>query len=278
MSNPVAVEIDRGFVRLEEGLVHYRFRTGSGQGLPLYMVHAGPGSSRSLEPLMGELANRRLVAPDTLGFGDSATPGPEDPDLAYFADAAARVMDALQIERCDFYGSHTGAHIGCELAIRHPDRIRRVVLDGITVFSPEMREELLTHYAPAKQPDEYGGHLLWAWQFMRDQSIHFPHYRRVPEARTRFEVWPPDLLHELVLDVLKALRTYDKGYKAVFRHDVAARLPLVQHPALAIAQAHDPLVEYVEQAGALLPDAAAHVVPAEQGVQGLAQAIDKFLG
>jgi len=42
--------VDRAFVRLAEGLVHYR-HAGDG-GVPLYMAHSGPGSSHGLAPLV----------------------------------------------------------------------------------------------------------------------------------------------------------------------------------------------------------------------------------
>ena len=273
-------ELNRAFVRIDEGLVHYRTIEGDpeGQHLPLYMAHAGPVSSRSLEPLIDVLGHdRTLYAPDTLGFGDSAPPAIVAPDLDYYADSAARVLDALDIGQCDFYGSHTGAHIGCELAIRHPGRVRRLICDGISVFPPALREELLENYAPEMRPDDHGGQFAWAWQFLRDQAVHFPYYRREPSARTGFTMWPSDMLHDMVLDVLKALQHYDKGYKAVFRHDVEARLPLVNVPTLAVAGELDPLAEYVMAAAKLIPGAENAVIPNEDGASGMAARITSFL-
>src|SRR4051794_12191521 len=99
--------IRRAFVDIEEGQVHYR--TAGDGGLPLLMLHPSPGSSLMLAPLIRELGrDRRVVAPDTLGNGDSAPPRSPSAAIEDFADAHLRAVTALGIERFDLYGSHTG--------------------------------------------------------------------------------------------------------------------------------------------------------------------------
>lgn len=274
--------IDRGFVRLDEGLVHYRHVppnvSGPDANLPLYMVHAGPVSSLSLAPLMSELPNTRAIyAPDTLGFGDSAPPFPETPDIDYYVDSAVRVMDRLELPKVDFYGSHTGATIGCELAIRYPERIGKLVLEGLGLFSSLEAKDMLQNYAPARSPDAYGSHLLWAWNFMRDQSLFFPYYKRDPDHRLGVPVFPTAQLNTYTIDVLKALQTYHKGYNAVFRHDIQARLPLIAHKTLLIAHSFDPLHIYLDEAKSLLPSAQTHQFSAAEGLADQARLMDNFL-
>ena len=63
--------IERAFIRIEEGLVHYRYREGAEDATPLFMVHAGPVSSLSLVPFIEALPKGRpIFAPDTLGYGE----------------------------------------------------------------------------------------------------------------------------------------------------------------------------------------------------------------
>ena len=61
--NPSVSPIDRAFVRLAEGPVHYRYLDGRARRpeLPLMLLHASPGSSERLEPLMSGLASNRCV-------------------------------------------------------------------------------------------------------------------------------------------------------------------------------------------------------------------------
>jgi len=267
------MDIDRAFVRIAEGQVHYRTcGPDSHTALPLYMIHASPSSSLNLCPLMAKLSERRrVIAPDTLGFGDSAPPAQDVPDAHDYADSVARVMDALGLETCDLYGSHTGAHIATEFAVLHPDRVRRLVFDGIGMFSEEDKIDFLANYAPEMQPDEFGRHLIWAWNFIRDQVIHFPYFRRLPEFRRSEAVMPPpEAMQPIVVEVLKALTTYHKGYRAAFRHNDRERLPLITHKTFCMASEDDPLNAGVEEAAALVPNSEKAVLPSESTTQGLA--------
>ncbi len=79
---------------------------------PLWMMDAAPASSRSLEPLIASLAGgRRICAPDTPGIGDSTPLAAASPEIADYADAMLRTLDALSLETVDVYGFHTGPHI-----------------------------------------------------------------------------------------------------------------------------------------------------------------------
>eukprot|EP00456_Euglypha_rotunda_P017537 TRINITY_DN16032_c0_g1_i1.p3 TRINITY_DN16032_c0_g1~~TRINITY_DN16032_c0_g1_i1.p3 ORF type:complete len:122 (-),score=28.21 TRINITY_DN16032_c0_g1_i1:11-376(-) len=100
---PDGMEIERGFVRIAEGQMHLRRTVPMDDTRPpLVLLHPSPGSSIQLVPLMEALVAADappLIALDTLGNGDSAAPASEAPDIAYFADAALRALDALEIGR-----------------------------------------------------------------------------------------------------------------------------------------------------------------------------------
>ena len=211
--------INRAFTRIKEGEIHYRY-AGADSDEILYMIHSSPASSVILLPLIEQMSSSfKVIAPDTLGFGDSVVPTEDWPSAGDYADSVIRVMDSLGIESCHFFGSHTGAHIASEVAIKHPDRVRKLVLDGIAMFSDEERKEYLEHYAPEVSPDEFGQHLVWAWNFVRDQFIYFPYFKKTSEhQRTEVSMPPPEFINKLVLEVLKGLSTYHKGYHAAFTH------------------------------------------------------------
>ena len=275
----MAVDIDRAFVRIEEGLVHYRHAgiRDDAKALPIYVAHAGPGSSAGYMTLIEGLAEARfVVAPDTLGNGDSAAPAPDVPDLMYYADSVCRVLDALNIDQVDYFGSHTGAHIGCELAIARPDRLRRIIFDGIGFFDEALRQDMLANYAPEIVPDEFGTQLPWAWHFLRDQMLHFPYFMRDPEHRILTEMPSPKVLHSMVTDVLKALTTYHHGYHAVFRHEVDKRLPLVKVPSLFLAAEPDPLTPFLDDVASLVKGAEKKLITLDHGLAGRLEAILSF--
>jgi len=252
--------IDRAFVRIDEGLVHLRRAGGEGATRPLVMIHASPGSSLGLAPLMSALQaqnpGRSLIAPDTLGSGDSAPPTEAEPEIAYYAGAVARLLDVLGLERVDLYGGHTGARIVCELAVLHPERVGAVVMDGITEYPAAQRDELLANYAPPKAPDDYGSQFLWAFNFVRDMSLHFPYYARDPQHRlTTRPVPSAQSLHDQTLEVLKGLAHYHKTYNAVFRYPARERLSQLTQPALLLETATEipSLNEAAAELRALLP-------------------------
>ena len=252
------VVIDRAFLRAPGGLIHYRHvaRPFSGEAPPLAMAHGGPGSSRDLLPLMAALGDdREVFAPDMMGNGDSDPP-PADPSIAFYAQCLIAVMDHLGLERADLYGTHTGAQVMCEVAIAHPHRVRRLILDGVGLFSDAERAEFKALYAPAITPDAQGGHLQWLWNFTGQMTQRFPYYSRDPEHQIPGGAPPPLAAWTTwAAEVLGAWSTYHLAYEAAFSHDIAARLPLVTVPAIILAVAGDPLADFAEPAARLVPGA-----------------------
>lgn len=271
--------IDRAFLRVREGLVHYRHcgRRDAG-ATPLYMAHAGPGSSLGMESLMTRLAPTRwCIAPDMLGNGDSAAPAADATTMHYYADCAIRLLDLLGIDRVDFYGSHTGAQIAIEIAVKWPDRIGRLFLDGLPLFAEDFKRDLLANYAPEVRPDEFGGHLAWAWNFVRDQFLFWPHYAHDVRHRLPNGLLPARELHLGVVDVLKALDTYQIAYRAAFSQDVRGLVPRIRAPVLFSATERDPLHMYLDDVAALLPGARKVLFSRDSGAAERAAAIQEFL-
>ncbi|WP_226576968.1 alpha/beta hydrolase [Acuticoccus sediminis] len=256
MTRDTKPPIRRGFVDIDEGQVHYRTAGEAHDGLPLVMIHPSPGSSLMLVPLMQRLARtRRVVALDTLGNGDSAPPRHLTRDILPYADAHARALAALGIDRFDLYGSHTGGNIACEIAIAHKDRVHRMILDGMSVYAPEEQADLLENYAPGITVDQSGGHIHWIFNFVRDTYLFWPWYKR-DKAHVRDVGLPPaDVLHDKVVEVLKAARTYHLPYQSALAYDKEARLPLVDVPTLLSVAATDMLAVYFDAVAALLPGA-----------------------
>lgn len=274
--------IDRAFVRVAEGLVHLR-RVDGGDGEPLVMLHASPGSSLQLAPLLGALSALpdapSLIAPDMPGNGDSDAFAPDDPDIGWYADALIRLLDRMGIDGFALYGTHTGARIAVEVAARHPGRVRRLIIDGLIDYPPDMRALLLDHYAPPMEPDDYGRHLIWAFHYIRDQAVHFPHFLRDPAHRLMTRAVPSAAdLHAATLELLKGLTSYHKAYRAAFRYDAAERIGAVTMPAMLFdAEAELPdLRAATASLGALAPQG--RCVTVGRSAVEKAGAMMRFLG
>ncbi|MDO9526456.1 MAG: alpha/beta hydrolase [Gemmobacter sp.] len=249
--------IRRGFVDLTHGQVHYR-TVGTASDRPtLVMIHQSPGSSKQLEGVMAELAaaGRHIVAPDTAGNGDSEPFGTPAPSIGDLAGVALQAIDILGLDRVDLYGSHTGASIAMEIAIAHPDRVRRLVIDGMGLYSADQQSEVMDRYAREILPDAEATHLMKVWHFCRDQHLFWPYYNRTAAGRLLGGVPDDDYLHDFVVEVLKAMRSYHQSYRAAFRHPKRARLPLIAVPTLASCSPSDMLYEYFAEVASLVPGA-----------------------
>lgn len=275
-----AAVVERAFVRIAEGQVHLRRLVADGSTKPpLFLLHASPSSSRWMTGLMEAIApsGRTVIAPDTLGNGNSALPAPASPDIAYFADSVLRLADAMGIERFDVYGAHTGARTACELAAMAPDRIGHAVLDGIKDYDDETRAAILAHYAPTPIPDDHGTHFVWAFHFVRDQALYFPHFQRDPEHRLPGHMPPARVLHDAALDVLKALDTYALPYLAAFRYRPLERMPLIRCPVLLLKAERELAVLNAAIDDALGQLADGHVAAVSSEPDAKARAIIAFL-
>jgi pimeloyl-ACP methyl ester carboxylesterase len=272
-------EIDRNFVRITEGQVHFRSNGDlGGEERPLVLIHASPASALTLVPLIKELAGSRpLMAPDTLGNGDSCKPQMAVPDIAYYADAVGRTLDVLGIGPIDIYGSHTGGSIATELSIRQPERVRHLIIDGIGLYSKELQRDMLENYTPEITPDAFGAQFHWAWHFVRDQALFFPWYKRDTEHQRTGGLPLPGQLHAMVMEVLKSIDTYHMGYRASFRYPKRDRLALVGVPTMMIFETSDPLFQYRNEAVALVREAILGEVSGGPGAMAKAKVINDWL-
>lgn len=101
---------------------------------PVLFIHgSGPGVSawanwRLVMPALAK--TRRVIAPDMLGFGFTERPAGARYTLEAWVRQALDLLDALDIDRADLVGNSFGGALALALAIRHPERVRRLVLMG----------------------------------------------------------------------------------------------------------------------------------------------------
>ena len=119
-----------------------------GAGPPVLVLHGGLGSLNFMKYQIRALAVSHLViAVDSRAHGQSTD---SDAPLSYalMADDMLKLLDRLQIDRVDVVGWSDGAIIGLDLAMHHPERVRRLVAisanydaDGLTAV-PNAHEAL----------------------------------------------------------------------------------------------------------------------------------------
>jgi 3-oxoadipate enol-lactonase len=100
----------------------------SGAGAPLLMLSGQATSHRWWTRVRADFdVYRQVVTLDYRGTGASdAPPGPYS--TQGFAEDAIAVLDHLGIERTDVYGTSMGGRVAQWMAVKHPHRVRRLVL------------------------------------------------------------------------------------------------------------------------------------------------------
>ena len=267
-----SVDPPRSYANTRFGQIHvctYGPRT---QQPSVLALHPSPGSARPYAHVAHQLSGtRRVIAPDMLGNGASDAAvmhhalvdalSPEFGDqcgtsrtLADYADEAVAVLDALgEGLPVDIWGNHTGALIGMELAIRYPRRVRRLVMDGITMFDAAETADILARYLPPFELDEYGSHLFRAWGMRHDMSLFWPWYRTNADGFRATGAVPTDVAHANTMELLRSGPSFRVAYDAAFRYPTARRLPLVTVPTLLTVIAVDPLAGAADEVARLLP-------------------------
>jgi 3-oxoadipate enol-lactonase len=97
-----------------------------GEGPSAILLHGQPGDRHDWDGVVSSLADRcRVLVPDRPGYG--ATGGPAGGPAAN-ADAVAALLDLRGLERVTVVGHSWGGAIALELALRHPARVRALVL------------------------------------------------------------------------------------------------------------------------------------------------------
>jgi len=100
--------------------------------IPVVLVHGLGMSSRHMLPIAEWLAlDFPVYAPDLPGFGRSDKPR-HALTIRELADALAAWMNAIGLKRAAFVGNSLGNEVIVEFALRHPERIERLVLQGLT--------------------------------------------------------------------------------------------------------------------------------------------------
>jgi pimeloyl-ACP methyl ester carboxylesterase len=134
-----------------------RYRTRvieAGDGPPLVLIHGVGGHAEAWARNVTRLGEHfRVMAIDLLWHGYSAKPPYTDgEDIPAYAEQLLDLLDAEGIERAHLEGESLGGWIGLWMALHHPDRLDRLVLNttagiafapGVVPERPKEGRELL---------------------------------------------------------------------------------------------------------------------------------------
>lgn len=237
--SPEGQAVTRNYAEVEGLQIHYReARPPSGvtPRRPVIALHQSPNSGQVYVEFMSLLAaDRRVIAPDTPGFGQSDRPL-EAPSIADYARWMDGLADALGLEAVDLVGYHTGASIAVEWAIANPQRVQRLWLVGLPAFNAEERARLAKDPWPNPAPldalrvaEEWKGSKRWQGPGQSDASVERTFLAKLGSGRQGW--WGP---------------------AAVFAHDFLGRLGLVEQ-RVAVVRPKDDLWDITQRVRTALP-------------------------
>jgi pimeloyl-ACP methyl ester carboxylesterase len=101
----------------------------AGTGDPVVAIHGLGATKASFLASVAALApDFRVIAIDLPGFGDSDKPIGAAYDARFFANAVVELLDALELEDANLLGNSLGGRVALEVALREPERARRLAL------------------------------------------------------------------------------------------------------------------------------------------------------
>lgn len=117
-----------------------------GEGDPVLLIHGGLGNGDYFANQIPALvdAGFQVIVMDSRGHGRSSF---DDQPIGYtlMSEDVVGLMDHLKIDKADLVGWSDGGIIGIELAIKHPERMNRVVAYGANVDPTGVRLDIGTN-------------------------------------------------------------------------------------------------------------------------------------
>src|SRR5438045_7290240 len=129
-----------------------------GKGEPVVLLHgAFMTITNNWTGWIGELSKtRRVIAVEMQGHGRTADNPRRDITSENLADDVAALLTYLKIPRADLIGYSMGGAVAMQCAIRHPDKVRKVVVISSVFRRDGMVKEALDAF-PKLTADAFKG-------------------------------------------------------------------------------------------------------------------------
>jgi pimeloyl-ACP methyl ester carboxylesterase len=167
-------------------------------GLPVVFIHSFAGSTGHWTEQLAHLrTNRRAVALDLRGHGQSDARASEDVTIEDLAGDVETVLDALQLERVALVGHSIGGLAAVAYAAEHPDRVAGMLLVGTPGRVPLQQADQIMSQMSSNYEDTMASY----WDRLLADAT--------PPTRARVEGDRGALPQSAALALIKATFAYD---------------------------------------------------------------------
>jgi pimeloyl-ACP methyl ester carboxylesterase len=232
-----APAVQSGYAPVNGLRMYYEVHGHSGGGQPPLVLLHGGGSTleTSFGKLLAALAeHRRVIAFDQQGHGRTA-----DVDRPFSftqsAEDAVALLGFLKVERADFMGYSNGGHIAIEIALRHPEVVRKLVIESAMVSrngSDPQFWEGFKHTTLDDMPPE----LREAYLRVAPHPEAFPtFFGKTVQRMLNFQGWTPEEIRSIRAPTLVLIGDHD-----IVRPEHAVQMfRLLPHAELAVLPGTD---------------------------------------
>lgn len=262
--------VTEGFLEVSGGKIWYQIVGADQKGIPLLVVHGGPGAPHDYLETLAELADQRpVIFYDQLGCGNSDRPEDESLwNVDRFVEELHSLRSSLKLEQIHLLGQSWGSMLSVEYLLRkNPSGIQSLILSAPFLSTPIWaadQRELISNMEPDIQDtilsiEQSGDYAAEAYQ---EAMMAF--YRK---HLCRMDPWPKSLL-----------RTMDKMGVGVYEYmwgpseftitgtlldaDLTGDLHKIKTPTLFTCGEHDEATpESTKHFHSLLPGSEMHIFP-----------------
>ena len=174
-----------------------------GTGQPLVVLHGAYMTIGTMgEAVPGLAEARRIIAVELQGHGRTAD---VDRPLTYeqMADDVAALIGHLGIEQADVFGYSMGGGVALQVAVRHPEVVRKLVVASASYTSDGMHPELL-EMIPTITPEAFAGSPIEeAYLRSAPNPDDFPNLvAKLKRLDMEPFAWPPEDIREIAAPTL----------------------------------------------------------------------------
>jgi pimeloyl-ACP methyl ester carboxylesterase len=182
-----------------------------GAGPPLVLLHGALSTiGTSFGALLPELArDRQVIAVEMQGHGHTAD---IERPLRYewLADDIAALLAAIGLDHADLFGYSLGAGVALQTALRHRERVRKLVLASVTYNSAGLYPELLAGIERAQPADLVGMLFYEEYARIAPRPEDFGRlFARQQELDGQAQNWPADAIAALRVPTLLVIGDAD---------------------------------------------------------------------